>query len=225
MRHFKLFLSAAIASMALSGAANAAIVTVRDNPNNGSSVFATGLGRSVSINHNNVNRTVGAGAFSLQYDKGQGWVDFLTYCLQLDEWLTLPKTHTEIAGDAYFPNAADRSALGILYGDFMTTSLGLKDATASAAMQTIIWEIVEDGADNFNLSAGSFRLLSTDVRSAANLMWAEVLSGNHKPINFNVFAARGTQDLLVSQVPVPAAFWLFGSAVAGLTFSRRTRKA
>lgn len=224
MSLFRTLLAGAAAAFALSGAANAALVTVRDNPNNGSSVFATGLGRNVAITHNGANRTVGAGVFSLQYQEGAQWNDFLTFCLQLDEWLTLPKLHSEVASAVYFPDGADRTALGILYGDFMSASLGLKNSTTAAALQTIIWEIVEDGATNFNLSAGSFRVRSSDVLSAANLLWAELLTGNHSAVKFKVFAARDTQDLLVSDVPLPAAGWLFLSAVAGLGFSRRNRK-
>ncbi len=224
MSRFKTIFAATAAAITLAAAASAAPVTVRDNPDNGASVFASGLGRSVSINHDGVNRTVGAGAFSLQYQSASGWTDFLTFCLQLDEWLSLPKDHVRVDGDSYFPVAADRTAIEILYGAFMAPGLGLKDSTSAAAMQSIIWEITEDGASAFDLSSGSFRLLSSDVLSKANSLWALVLSGQYAPVRFDVFSARGTQDLLVSQVPVPGAAFLFGSAIAGFAFARRQRK-
>ncbi|MEZ5895560.1 MAG: VPLPA-CTERM sorting domain-containing protein [Parvularculaceae bacterium] len=225
MSQFRTILAASAAFFTLAGAATAAPVTIRDNPNNGASVFATGLGRNVSITDNGVNRTVGAGVFSLQYETGAGWTDFLTFCLQLDEWLSLPKSHDRVDGAGYFPDAADNTALGVLYGNLMTSSTGLKNSTTAAALQTIIWEIAEDGASNFDLSGGAFKLNSTDVLAEANSLWAMTVSGNFKPIAFDVFTANGTQDLLVSEVPLPGAALLFGSALAGFSFSRRRRKS
>lgn len=224
MSLFKTILAGAAAAITLTAAASAAPVTVRDNPNNGSSVFATGLGRSVSIQHDGVNRNVGAGVFSLQFQNDSGWTDFLTFCLQLDEWLTLPKDHARVSGASYFTNVEDRTALEILYENFMTSGIGLKNSTTAAAMQSIIWEITEDGAAAFNLSSGSFRLFSSDVLAEANNLWAMILSGEYKAVRFDVFTARGTQDLLVSEVPIPGGAFLFGSAIAGFSFARRQRK-
>ena len=224
MSRFKTIFSAAAALLALSGGAQAALVTVRDNPDNGSSVFATGLGRNVTISHDGVNRQVGAGVFSLQYQDDDAWTNFQTFCLQLDERLTLPKDHQRVSGAAYFQNGADRTALEILYGNFMTSGLGLKDATSAAAMQTIIWEITEDGAANFNLATGSFKVLSLDVFAKANLFWSLLVTGSFEPVRYNVFSAAGTQDLLVSEVPLPGGVLLFGSAIAGFAFARRQRK-
>ena len=221
---FRTLLAGLALAVSLPAAADAAVVTVRDNPNNGSSVFATGLGRSVAIRHDGVNRTVGAGVFSLQYASGGTWTDFLTFCLELSAILTLPKDHERVDGEAYFLNADDRSALGVLYGNFMTADHGLKNADTAAAMQAIIWEIVEDGAANFNLGAGSFRLLTASVHTEAMNLWTLLTSGAFKPIAFDVFSARGTQDLLVNEVPVPGALILFGTAIAAGGALRRRRR-
>lgn len=224
MSRFKTVFAAAAAAFALAGAADAAIVTVRDNPNNGSSVFATGLGRNVSISHNGANRTVGAGVFSLQFKQDGGWTDFQTFCLQLDERLTLPKDHQTVDDDAYFPSASDRNAIGTLYGNFLTPEIGLHDSTSAAALQTVLWEIVEDGADNFNLRSGSFKVLTLDVLRKAEAFWALIATGDFKQVRFDVFAAAGTQDLLAPEVPIPGAAVLFGTALAGFAFARRQRK-
>jgi hypothetical protein len=85
----------------------------------------------------------------------------------------------------------------------------------------MIWEIVEDGAANFNLSSGSFRLMSEGVRNEAMNLWNLLLSGDFKPIAFDVLAAEGTQDLIVSEVPVPGAFLLFGTALAAGAIRRK----
>jgi hypothetical protein len=217
-----LFAGLALA-VVLPAAADAAIVTVRDNPNNGSSVFGTGLGRNVAIRHNGVSRTVGAGVFSLQYGTGGAWTDILTFCLELSAVLTLPKDHERVDGETYFLDVDDRTALGILYGNFMTAEYGLKNADTGAAMQVLIWEIIEDGAANFNLDAGAFRLMSEGVRNEALILWSLLTSGDFKPVRFDVLAARGTQDLIVNEVPVPGALMLFGTALAAGAIRRRKK--
>lgn len=224
LSQLKTLLAGLALAISIPAAADAAIVTVRDNPNNGSSVFATGLGRNITIHHDGVDRAVGAGVFSLQYGAGGTWTDFMTFCLELSARLTLPKDHERVDGEAYFLNTDDRYALGVLYGNFMTAEYGLKNADTGAAMQVIIWEIVEDGAANFNLNAGSFRLMTEGVHDEAMTLWALLTSGAFKPVTFDIFAADGTQDLLVSEVPVPGALYLFGAAIAAGGAIRRRRR-
>lgn len=210
--------------IALPGLANAATVSVRDNAGNGSSAFASGLHRTISIKHDGVNRTVNAGVFSLQHSSDAGWVDFLTFCLELDEILSLPKTHERVAGTDYFGSAADIDALGVLYGNLMTADFSLKNANTAAAAQAIIWEIVEDGATSFDLAAGSFKLLTKDVLAEANSLWALIVSGTYAATGIDVFRAAGTQDLITSAVPVPGALPLLFSGLAGLAFATRRQR-
>ncbi|NNE39482.1 MAG: hypothetical protein HKN14_01040 [Marinicaulis sp.] len=56
MSWFDAVLAGAAAALIFSTQASAAPVMVRDNPDNGESVFASGLGRSVSIEHDGVAR-------------------------------------------------------------------------------------------------------------------------------------------------------------------------
>ena len=221
-----LFVAASLLALA-PAAASAGMVTVRDNPDNGGSVFHDGLGRSVGITINGTDRSVGAGVFGLQFqNEGEAaWNNFLSFCLQLNETLSLPRVHTEVSGADYFPNADDRTALGILYGNFLTTDKGLANSTSAAAIQAMIWEIVEDGAANFDLTGGVFRVRTEAVRTAANNFWQMLLSGNFQPVDLKVFAARGTQDIIYSEVPLPAALALMLSGLAGLGFAGRRKRA
>ena len=160
MSRLKTVFAALALSFLAPGLANAAIVSVRDNPNdNGSSVFASGFSKSVSIQHDGTNRNVRAGVFSLQYNEGDGWVDFYTFCLQLSEYLSLPRDHERVSGGEYFASADDVNALGILYGSLMTSEYVFKNATSAAAAQSIIWEITEDGAAWFTEPSQSMECL------------------------------------------------------------------
>jgi len=94
------------------------------------------------------------------------------------------------------------------------------------------------GSDDFNLTVDGISILvdfnATDT--ASSLLVSEVL-GQTDEFNFNnivgtefLFWADGNSDsfridtLEVSAVPIPAAAWLFGSAILGLVgFSRRKR--
>lgn len=208
------------------GAASAALIPVRDDPANGSSVFPAGLSRTISIEHDGNGRKVRAGVFSLEFNEGDGWTDFYSFCLQLSESLSLPREHERVSGAAYFSSAEDLDALGILYGALLTPAHVLKNANTAAAAQAIIWEIIEDGATSFDLASGSFRLLTQDVLAEADALWALVTSGQFTPAGIDVFVANGTQDLLTSSVPIPGALPLLISGIAGLGFaSRKQRRA
>jgi hypothetical protein len=221
----KTIFAALALSIAAPGLAQAATVSIRDNPDNGGSVFATGFNRSFSIQYEGNNRSVQAGVFSLQYNEGDGWVDFNTFCLQLSEYLSLPRDHERVAGVEYFASADDRNALGVLYGSLMTTDYVFKNATTAAAAQAVIWEIAEDGASAFDLAAGDFKLFTAAVLTEANALWALIISGDFASSSFDVFAARGTQDLITSSVPIPGALPLLLSGLAGFGFaSRRQRR-
>jgi len=229
LSYFKTTLAGLALSIMLPAMASAAPITVRDNAaDNGASVFSAGLGRGVTIDYLETESDVGAGVFSLEYGSdADGWVEFLTFCLQISERLTLPNDHERVSGDNYFADQEDRDAIGALFNNFLTTDLGLADATSAAALQVILWEVVEDGAANFDLTMGDFEVVTNSVRNRANTLWGLIVSGldNDEFVNiaFDVFVAEGTQDLLV-ETPLPGALALLMSGVAGLGFASRKKK-
>ncbi len=228
MFQLKTILAGAALSL-VAGAATAAPVAIRDNAHdNGASVFADGLGRNVAIGLEGERSRVRAGVFSLEYEsQTQGWTSFLSFSLQLSERLTLPKAYEHVEGRAYAADAADRAALGALINNFLTEDLGLADATSAAALQVIVWEVVEDGSDRFDLRRGDFKVLTRGVRARADTLWGMIADGladeAYDNTAFNVFSAEGTQDLIL-ETPIPGAISLILSGFAGLSLAARRRK-
>ena len=219
--------AAIAAAVFLPAAAHAGVVQVRDNPNiSGVSVFASGLSRNVSVSYNGARRTVSAGAFALQ-QRAEGesfWTDFFTFCTQYAETLTLPREHVRVNADAYFGDNGDKDAISRIYGAFLDDSLGLQTRNAAAAVQLLIWEIMEDGAANLDLSDGSFRVRTASARNNANAIWARYLAGDFSGYSVDVLRTSGSQDLLTSVVPVPGALVLLLSGLTGLGFASRKRE-
>ena len=211
-------------------AAHASVVNVRANPDNpGGFEFSAGLVDAVDVVLNGQSFRATAGAFNLQYqqDGDDFWTDFLTFCLQIDQRLRLPSDYTREDAAAYLGDAGALNALGIIYANFINQDLGLRNAQTAAGLQILIWEIVEDGVENFDLSMGNFAALDEDIVAEAETFWALITSGMFEAGEFSVFASSRSQDLLgdvLSEVPLPGAILLMMTGLAGLRTASRRRK-
>jgi len=108
------------------------------------------------------------------------------------------------------------------------------------AFQLALWEIANEGIGNsLNVDSGTFDISNyvtagTDsaisgAKALANIWLANIADGTwtRKYLPLAAIIYDGRQDLLVrTEVPLPAAGWLFGSALAGtFALARRRRKA
>lgn len=171
-----------------------------------------------------------AGLFRLQLseDGGNLYSDFLAFCLQPLETLSLPKTHTETTSLAQSVvddlNALATNVWGQI--DINTTTATNAEKTvaknAAVAMQMAVWEIAnETGA--YDIDAGHFAITGTSGASdfAENIAQGyldNITTGawTAGPNAVRIFSAPGTQDLLtnlpdpggnnnnVDPVPLPA---------------------
>lgn len=228
MKSLKIILATlAISAASAMAPANAATVNVTKQ---GSNAFVDANGQNgwwqgVSYSLNGTTRSgVGAGMFRLTATSSTGKVqDFLAFCLEPLEWLTLPKDHT--VGSSLSAPILDR------LGALMSNAFSLVNNSASAAaFQMAAWEIANESGASLNLGDGAFHMTRATA-STQNLAqgWLNNITSGYWTSNgrVTVLSAPGTQDLLtnIAPVPVPAAGVLLLGGLAGLGAVRRRRKA
>lgn len=226
MRGLKRMLAAVVATAVMAVApAGAATVNVTMQ---GKNAFQDAKGQNAwyqtaSYSLNGTNRTAAAGVFRLSATGANGSVqDFLAFCLEPLETLTLPRSHT--VGSTLSAPILDR--LGALMGNGFSLVTG---ATSAAAFQLAAWEIANEGSGKLDLSKGAFRVTSATsaARNLAQSWLNGITSGQWtSPGAVTILSAPGTQDLLtdIAPVPVPAAGVLLLGGLAGLGALGRRRR-
>jgi len=140
-----------------------------------------------------------------------------------------------------FTGTATKTGAGTFLADIAGGAIGIFDSSVTAHSDTLTYSIVTGEMNDPALSPFAVTLIdqlsgfdaggtqiATDLEalSAANGGWNIVLRdsggaalGGATAISF--FDSGGSTIMLVSAVPVPAAVWLFGSALLGLAAIRR----
>jgi hypothetical protein len=180
------------------------------------------------------NISANVGGFRVN-DAVQG--NFIAWCVDLLDTLSTPilgayTATTAPFDDAWTISSATQTLIKGLFDTNYSAAL-VGNATQSAAFQLALWELVYETSGTYSLSGGSFSSSTNSLWATANGFLGNI--GGPVLSNFNVTywdSASGPggpdrQDLVtVSEVPLPAAVWLFGSGLVGLgVLSRKRRKA
>lgn len=165
--------------------------------------------------------------FCIDLRDGIGWGQKESWNL-IDLW----RAPNPSAGSMGPDKADDLSRMLATYlPDFSKASSTLSAAQA-AGLQLAIWEIVWETNSAYSISGGTARFTSSaDAQNWATSYlsgrWAPNGLTNLKAISLPTAGSETpkVQDFLVQVVPIPAAAWLFGSALLGtLALGRRKQK-
>ena len=227
MKTFKIMVAAlALGAASALSPASAATINVTKQGTNAFVDASGGNGwyQSTSYTLNGTGRSAAAGMFRLTGTSTNGAVqDFLAFCLEPLETLTLPKDHT--VGTTLGSSVLDR--LGALMSNAFTLVTGSQSA---AAFQMAAWEIANESNGSLDLANGGFRITAAaqGTQSLAQ-SWLDLIGSGQwtSTGNVTILSASGTQDLLtnIAPVPVPAAGVMLLGGLAGLGALRRRRKA
>ncbi len=233
---------AAVALAAFAAPASAALVDV--TAQNSGSVFKDAAGNNAwyigtsfevaTAPTPTTRNNIAAGVFRMTGDDGVNPVfDFLAFCLQPLEWLSIPKTYDMSSG----LSAQVIDNLNALAGN----AFGLvQDSNSAAAFQMAVWEIANE-TGGYDIRDGYFKITggttaSNNAEDLANTWLGNIASNTWQAngASFMILSAPGTQDLLTNlpggnlgSVPIPASGLLLLGALAGggAMARRKARKA
>jgi len=182
-----------------------------------------------------------AGLFNFTQNSGPlltfGTNQFVSFCIDLSDAISSPSTHTWDVVDLAAAPDSTSGPMGAGKADALATLLGsnlgaflnnavtvLNDNTKKAAMQVAVWEVVfEDAGGAYDVSSGNAQFSNNNAVTAQAQLYLNNMSLGTKMGNLVGLTSTSTQDF-VGQVPIPAAAWLFGSAMVGAVALGRRRK-
>jgi hypothetical protein len=161
---------------------------------------------------------------------------FYAFCLEPGQTLTDPNTYNVTTlQSAPNPGAvgamgADRAkAMRILFGNVLPDfSAGITTETA-IALQIAVWEIAnENQANPLNVTTGTLQVTNQTAARALAQTWLDNITNGvwtTEARGLIALTSATGQDFVAQVVPIPAAAWLFGSALLGVAaLGRRRRK-
>ncbi len=163
---------------------------------------------------------------------------FVSFCIDLADGIGVPSNDNVwdvvSLNDAPDPSAGPMNARAadlekLLGGAITTGSLNdalLLSATDAAALQIAVWEVVHESSESYNVASGLVRF-----QNAAEGVLAQAttyltgISTAKGMVGLKGLTSPDRQDFVGQVVPIPAAAWLFGSALMGtIALGRRKQK-
>ncbi len=176
----------------------------------------------------NVELVMPTSSFSELASEGRFLLDGVgldAFCIEVSQGSKFPSEYTRTQwSDGSLAFQLTGRLFNLYYATYKNSAVG------TSALQSVLWEIIED-TNNLNLASGAFSLgAATDARvtTLANTMLANVrLASNSSTYNFFNLRSPDSQDLLQilpASVPTPASAALLGLGFLGLVAFSKKRK-
>lgn len=160
---------------------------------------------------------------------------FYAFCLEPGQNLTDPNTYNVTTlQSAPNPGAvgamgADRAkAMRILFGNVLPDFSAAITTETAIALQIAVWEIANESLSNgLDVNSGTLQVTNqTAARALAQTWLNNITSGAWTAEAGGLIAltSGSGQDFVAQVVPIPAAAWLFGSALLGVAALGRRRR-
>ncbi|THH37100.1 PEP-CTERM sorting domain-containing protein [Aliishimia ponticola] len=186
-----------------------------------------GLYLPVTIDSEVYDGTFNAGGFAMT---SEPLGEFFAFCIEVTQALRNGATYESVS------NPFTDAVLANIEGLFNSAYDNVTDKVTSAAFQVAMWEIVEDTATGFDLSAGAFSAIDASTFSGSVIDTAQgfldgLATAPTGLFEVNYLLSPTSQDLVTAQrvtppaaVPVPASGLLLLSAGVFLASRRRNTK-
>jgi hypothetical protein len=173
---------------------------------------------------------------------------YVSFCIDLEDGISAGTYTWDVVSLAAAPDpnsgpmkaakANDLAKLlgGVLGANLIDAKTILNSDEKKAALQMAVWEVVFESATTYNVTDGNAKF--TDDNYNVVVSGLEALANTYLGGIANATAMQGlrgltspavgisgveTQDFVVQVVPIPAAAWLFGSALMGVVALGRRR--
>lgn len=162
---------------------------------------------------------------------------YYAFCLEPNETVMDPETYDVLAlsetpiDGVSGPMGTRAEDMKLLFGNVYPDFSVAIDTQKAIALQIAVWEIANETADQYDVDTGVMQFNNRANERAMAQNWLTAINDGSWTTKAQGLVGLSAitedrQDFVAQVVPIPAAAWLFGSAIVGaVALGRRKKKA